>query len=385
MRIYLAICAFLGLIIHQVDIVGAYLESLLDDNEFSIYMKPPPGIERMRKGLYCRLLRSLYGLRQSGRLWNQNVIAFYKRIGFRPLNADPSILILQTGSEIIVVSIYVDDFLLAANSMQALDNLKENLSKEYDMKDLGEVKTIIGWQITRNLSTRTIRVSQSAYIRDLLEEENLTNCNAPTIPMKAGSFIEMNEPDDYDEADSGDYQRLIRKLIYFACRTRPDIAFVVGRLSKHNADPRKGHLRAAKRVVRYLKGTIHLELAYGQRPDGSSPIIPAPYGLIGYGDSNFAGDREDRKSVMGYCFFLNRAVVSWSSKKQKIVSTSTTEAEYIAISHAAREGVWIKRFINELRLETTGLSLKGDNEASLNLTKNPESQHRTKHIDVQHH
>lgn len=88
---------------------------------------------------------------------------------------------------------------------------------------------------------------------------------------------------------------------------------------------------------------------------------------------------------MGYCFFLNGAVVSWSSKKQKTVSTSTTEAEYIAIGHAAREGVWIKRFINELQLQVTGLSLKGDNEASLNLMKNPESRHRTKHIDVQHH
>lgn len=140
----------------------------------------------MRKGLHCRLLRSLYGLKQSGRLWNQNVIAFYKRLGFRPLNADPSIHILQKGKEIIVVSIYVDDFLLASNYMPALANLQESLAIEYEMKDLGEVKTIIGWQISRDLSTRTIRVSQSAYIRDLLEEENLTNCNAPTIPMKAG-------------------------------------------------------------------------------------------------------------------------------------------------------------------------------------------------------
>lgn len=112
---------------------------------------------------------------------------------------------------------------------------------------------------------------------------------------------------------------------YLACGSRPDIAFVVGRLSKHNADLRKGHLRAAKRVVRYLKGTIHLELVYGQNPDGSYPTTPAPYGLIGYGDSNFAGDLEDRKSVMGYCFFLNGAVVSRSSKKQKTVSTSTVK------------------------------------------------------------
>lgn len=149
LRIYLAICALVGLIIHQVDIVGAYLESLLGDNEFPIYMRPPPEIERMRQGLYCRLLRCSYGLKQSERLWNQNVIAFYKRIGFRPLNADPSILILQTSSEITVVSIYVDDFLLASNTMSVLKRLKEDLANKYDMKDLGEVKTIIVWQITR--------------------------------------------------------------------------------------------------------------------------------------------------------------------------------------------------------------------------------------------
>lgn len=157
--------------------------------------------------------------------------------------------------------------------------------------------------------------------------------------MKAGSAIEMNESDDYDEADLATYQRLIGKLTYLTCGTRPDIAFAVGRRSKHDADPRRGHLKAARRVVRYLKRMMHLELVYGRRPDGSSPISPAPYGLIGYGDSNFAGNPEDRKSVMGYCFFLNGAVVSWSSKKQRTVSTSTTEAEYIAIGHAAREGV----------------------------------------------
>lgn len=182
-----------------------------------------------------------------------------------------------------------------------------------------------------DLATKTLRISQSSYIRDFFEERNLTNCNSPTILMKAGSFIEIDEPDSYEKADLGVYQRLIGKLMYLTCGIRPDIAFAVGRLSKHNADPRKGHLRAAKRVVRYLKGKIQLELVYGQRPDGCSPIDPAPYGLVRYGDSNFAGDSEDRKSIMGYCFFLNGAVVSWSSKKQKTVSTSTTEVEYIAI------------------------------------------------------
>ena len=131
---------------------------------------------------------------------------------------------------------------------------------------------------------------------------------------------------------------------------------------------------------------MQLGLLYGRTSDGRSPTLLPPYGLIGYADSNFAGDPEDQKSVMGNCFFLNRVVVLWNSKKQQIVSTSTTEAEYIALGHAAREAVWIRRFINKMTLDIVPeMTLNGDNEMSITLTKNAESQHRTKHIDVQHH
>ena len=389
LRIYLALCLALNLFIHQVDIVRAYLESMLNDNEFPIFMKLPPGVHefrQIRRGLLCRLLRSLYGLKQLGRLWNQNVIAFYKSIRFRQLNGDPSILIRQTKDEINIVSVYVDDFLLASNEMATLEALKKLLGKKYEMKDLGEVKTIIGWQIMRDLAARILKIDQSAFIRDLVIKEGLTDCNANVIPMKAGSAIEMNDSDDYEETELREYQRLIGKLIYLACGTRPDIAFVVGQLSRHNTDPRKGHLRAAKRVIRYLKGTIQMGLVFGREVNSHLPRDPPPYGLVGYADSNFAGDPADQKSVMGYCFFLNRAVVSWSSKKQRTMSTSSTEAEYIALGHAVREAVWIRRFINEIEIEVIGeLTLFGDNKMSIALTKNTESQHQTKHIDVQHH
>ena len=238
--------------------VGAYLESLLDDNEFPIYMKLPPGMHQLReirKGLICRLLKSLYGLKQSGRLWNQNVIKVFKSLGFTQLNGDPSILIRQSNKEITLVSVYVDDFLLASHTIATLEAVKKELAKEYNVKDLGEVTTIIGWQMTRDLATKTLKIDQSAFVRDLVIEEGLTNCNSNVIPMKAGSAIEMNEHDDYEETEIKSYQHLIGKLMYLACGTRPDIAFVVGLLSRHNANPRKGHLRAAKRVVRYLKGT----------------------------------------------------------------------------------------------------------------------------------
>ena len=131
---------------------------------------------------------------------------------------------------------------------------------------------------------------------------------------------------------------------------------------------------------------MQLSLVYGRTSDERSPILPPPYGLIGYADSNFAGDPENRKSVMGNCFFLNGAVVLWSSKKQQTVLTSITKAEYIALGHTAKKAVWIRRFINEMTLDIVpAITLNGDNEMSITLIKNAESQHRTKHIDVQYH
>ena len=186
--------------------------------------------------------------------------------------------------------------------------------------------------------------------------------------------------------------------MYLACGTWPDIAFVVGLLSRHKADPRKSHLSVAERVVRYLKETMQLGLMYGRTSEERSPTSPPPYGSIEYANSNFAGHPEDRKSVIEKCFFLNRAVVLWRSKKQEIMSTSTTEAEYIALGHAAREAVWIcrldmpihqrndarsRRFINETMPEVVlEITLNGDNEMSIALTKNANSQHPTKYIDV---
>ena len=194
----------LNLFVHQVEIVGAYLESQLGNNEFSIFMKLPPEmhyLRQIRKGLFCRLLKSLYGLKQSGKLWNQNVIVFYKSIGFTQLNSDPNILIRNLEVETSIVSMYVDDFLLASNTMAILETLKKSLSKEYDTKDLREAKTIIGWQIGRDHASRTMKIDQSAFIWDLVIEERLTECNPNVILIKAAFAIEMTEPKDYEETD----------------------------------------------------------------------------------------------------------------------------------------------------------------------------------------
>ena len=173
------------------------------------------------------------------------------------------------------------------------------------MRDLSKVKTIIGWQLTRDTVARIMKIDQSAFIRDLIIKERLTKCNTNVIPMKAGSSIKMSESDDYDKTDIHTYQQLIGKLIYLACGTRPNIVFAIGQLSKHNADLRKKDLQATKRVVQFMKGTMNLGLVYGQIIARDS----LPYDLISYVDSNFAGDLKDCKLMMGYCFFLNGVVV----------------------------------------------------------------------------
>lgn len=155
--------------------------------------------------------------------------------------------------------------------------------------------------------------------------------------MKAGLAIEMLDLDDYNKTDLHEYQRLIGKLMYLICETRPDIVFAVSQLSKQNTDPRKGPFQAIKRVVKYLKGTMQMELIY--RQGNSLSKNPSPFGLKGFADSIFASDLNYHNLVIGYYVFLNGAIVLWSSKKQGTVSISTTEVEYIALGYEAMEVV----------------------------------------------
>lgn len=251
------------------------------------------------------------------------------------------------------------------------------------MQDLGEARMIIGMRIIRHRSKRLLTLDQTTYIREVLQEEGLSACNSISIPMKPGSYIMLDVDGDSDQAEIIPYQRLIGKLLYIACGTRPDIAFAVGCLSQQCSDPRVGHDRAARKVLRYLKGTVELAIHYNGAYGNMKHLLIT----LGYSDSNYAGDVLERKSTMGYCFFLVRGVVCWSSKKQRTVSTSTTEAEYIAIGHAARQAVWLRRFLAELPIDEPPSSVRilGDNQASLDLVKNAEYHDRTKHIDVQHH
>lgn len=252
------------------------------------------------------------------------------------LKKDPSILIKRFEEETSFVSMYVNDFLLASNTMVLLEKLKECLAKKYNIKNLGKVKIIIGWQISQDTALGTIKIDQSIFFRGFIIKEGLKEWNANGIPIKAGFTINMEESEDYKKTYFSEYQWLIGKLMYLAFGTKPNIAFVVRQLSKHNTDPKKIHLWAAKRVVQYLCWIMELNIIYNWETKNCLPRDPSLYGLTRFPDSNLAGDPKDCKLVIGYYFFLNGAVVLWYSKKQKTVSISKTETKYIALGHTTR-------------------------------------------------
>lgn len=196
-------------------------------------------------------------------MWNKTIIKFFQKIGFVFTNVDPCILAYKQGDIFILVRVYIDDLLLGSQSEDRLEWLKDWFMKEFNMKDQGKAKTIMGWEITRDFHAETLKINQKSYICNVLEAEEMSLCHPTVFPMKAGSTLFLDQAGDHIQADLTIYQQLIGKLMYLACRTRPDIAFIDGQLSRHNSDPRVRHLRIAKQVLTYLKETITLNIIWG--------------------------------------------------------------------------------------------------------------------------
>ena len=209
----------------------------------------------------------------------------------------------------------------------------------------------------------------------------MTNCQSVLISMKSEFFIMLDKSGDKEKINMWVYQVIVRKLMYLACDIRPDISFIVGCLSQNNRDSWVGHLKTAKKVLWYLKETSQMCIKYEQL------ICTNNHNLLlhNYADSNYTGDLLNQKLTMSYYFYINNGVVTWCFKKQCMISTSITEAEYITLGHTAWQVIWMWRFMNELRIQATTVLLWGDNESSIKLVKNAEFHAHIKHINVQHH
>jgi hypothetical protein len=246
--------------------------------------------------------------------------------------------------------------------------------KEFEMTDLGKMKYFLGIEVTQ--SAGGIFICQKKYAREVLERFRMDDCTPVQVPIIPGT--KLTRDGEGEKIDSTYYKQMIGSLMYMTA-TRLDLTYAVSLISRFMEAPTELHYQAVRKILRYLKGTLDYGLFYKKRKSER-------HELVGFSDSDYTGDVDDCKSTSGYVFLLSGAAVSWSSKKQPVVTLSTTEAEFIAAVSCACQGIWLRRILEEVKYTQQGpIMLFCDNSSTIKLSKNPVLHGRSKHIDVRFH
>lgn len=394
-RLIAALAARHGMTMNQFDVTTAYLNGELQEE---IFMEPPKllrdilvAIVRSEKELdvrskaehmitkldqgdkVCLLKKSLYGLRQAGRQWHAKLREALLDFGATPSNGDPCLYYKGQGEDIILIAVYVDDIIIASRNPESITELGRALSSQFHIKDLGRINYCLG--IKFNQDNNRVTMNQRGYIIDLLNRFNMTDAKMVSTPTDVNKRL-VKETEQHELEEDVPYRELVGSLTYLALATRPDISFAASCLGQFNNSYGKAHWIAAKRVLRYLKGTLDLGLVY------SADDKP----LKGFVDSDWGNCLDDRRSYSGYVFALSGSPVSWDARKQRTVALSSTEAEYMALTEGAKESIHWTAILEELGFKTlTDIEVLSDNLGALKLANNPVFHARSKHIAIRHH
>ena len=329
-RFMLAFVAAYDLELKQMDVRGAYLNAQLEEE---IYMRQPRGFEIPgREHQVLRLRKSLYGLKQAGHLWNKVLDTHLREKGYAYIEGvDHAIYIKDSGPDIKIISVYVDDITSAAKQSAELDEIVSFMQARFDIQEIGDLHWHLGMRVIRDRPKRTIHLVQDAYTERILAKFGMTRSKPQKTPMaKEEVYYDETRPEheQYSEQLSKiPYREAIGCLMYLSVCTRPDISTAVSFLSRFVNSPKWHHWLAVKRVLRYLRGTSN----YGLKLGFKQPV------LYGYSDSNWGEDLDTRCSTGGYVFQIDGCTVTWSSRLQRDVALSATEAEYMAVTEAVRK------------------------------------------------
>ncbi|SGY22681.1 BQ5605_C008g05020 [Microbotryum silenes-dioicae] len=369
-RALLALSAARGYHVHQADIDKAYLHGKLDK---PLYMRVPEGIAL--PGQVLQLHRSLYGLRQAGRIWNDEIDSTLLGLGYIATESDHCVYVKTVGDVHHYIALYVDDLLMIGPSLPEIERTLQGLERCYGVKRLGEAEYVLGIQIRRS-SDGSITLSQEQYLKDILARFGMSNAHPVATPMISDLHLEI-ETNPTPFADRTRYLQAVGSLMYASTGTRPDLAYAVGYLARFSRSPSEAAWGAIKHVFRYLAGTLSHGLCYSH--GDSAPVI-------GYSDCNWGACVLSSKSTMGYAFLYAGGAISWSSRLQSRVADSTCDAEYLALSHAGKEAVFLRQLFGELGLPSSAPTLVlGDNQGANALTRNPVFHARTRHIRLREH
>ncbi|KAJ0579640.1 putative RNA-directed DNA polymerase [Helianthus annuus] len=256
--------------------------------------------------------------------------------------------------------------------MTLINDFKGIMKEEFEMTDMGKLQYFFGMEVSYEYGNITL--SQKKYMRSLLEKYRMSQCNSVSTPMEYGLKLSKEDPEIF--GDEGIYRSLVGSLMYLT-NTRQDIMFAVSKISRFMECPKKSHWEAGKRILKYIKGTINQEITYSKGGKGK---------LVGFSDSDYAGNVDDSKSTSGYIFHLGSGPISWQSKKQKVVALSSKEVEYKALSLTGCQTIWIKGILDELQGKVEyPIPIYCDNKSTICLAKDPVYHGKSKHIRVEYH
>ncbi len=388
MRLLMVYALQNNLPLEMVDISNAFLYADLEPGE-EIYVRPPPGMD-LPPGHVLRLRKSIYGLRSSPRRWHRLLSAAITKCGFVPSKSDDCLFLKRnaSGDLVALVACHVDDIQMTGVRGE-LDAFKEHLAALFKLTDLGETEDLLGVHVNYDRQRGTLSLSQRHYTEQLLRAANFLHCKpvdtpAQREPLEPSSVLSKEEileirrewTDDYKSR----YRTLVGSLMWLSLSTRPDITFAVNQLAKFVQRPGPAHFSALKRVLRYLKGTLDFGLTF--RRDTGDKIKK----LVGYSDADFGSDLETRRSTTGMVFMMCGGPLIWKSRRQTLVTTSTCEAELVALCDTAKVGVWLRELLGTIDKTTLNrpLVIYEDNSATLMIAKTGIRKSKNKHIDIRY-
>ena len=390
-RLLAALAAEYNLEIHHMDVVTAYLNGELEEE---VYMEVPEQLSEVldqiksnksvgtgngiikeqivretanrwysalnaKNDRVCLLKKSLYGLSQSGLQWYKKLINKLRNLGFSVMPQDPCMFLAQKTDNVMLIAIYVDDILIATNDKKWLSEVKHAFSESFEMKDLGIAKYCLGIEFSRDEESRVF-LKQRNYIENVLERFGMKDCKPVSTPIESSCKLSKPQHANDKTMNQYPYQSLISALMFLAVSTRPDIAYSINFLSQFNNNYNVDHWKAAKRVLRYLKGTAECGLEYERT--GLS--------LFGVVDADWSANLLDRRSYSGFAFILAGAPISWEARKQRAVALSSTEAEYMALSEATKEALYLSSILEFVGvMSDSSVKLFNDNQGAIKLAQ----------------
>lgn len=355
MRVVLALAAQLHLPIYQFDVKSAFLNGDLKEE---VYVSQPQGfVINGNENKVYKLRKALYGLKQAPRAWCNKIDLFFQGSGFTRSDNEPTLYLKKQGSaEFFVVCLYVDDIIQFGSSKSLVDDFKSCMMRKFEMTDLGMWRYFLGLDVTQE--ENGIFICQKKYAADLLKRFSMTNYKVAATPVSINE--KFQHEDGTERADPRLFGSLVGGLNYLT-HTRPNISFSISVVSRFLHSPIKQQFGAARRILKYVAGTINFGIWHSSVPN---------FKLVGFTDSDWVGCLDDRKSTFGNVFSFGSGAMTWSSKKQEIVALSLSEAEYTAATSVARQALWLRKLLADLQLEQKeATELFCDNRSTIAMAK----------------